>query len=867
MRLLGRLIPARYRDDVLADLRERHRGVALALAIVRSARDARRQLRTDNEGSWRHTVGPDLRSAWRAHRARPAAACAIVAILALAIGLNTSISSVVDAVLLRPLPFADADRIQFLWTTSSSLDREPMAPARALDFRARVSAFEHAALIGHVTMTVTGDGPPDRWAGASVSSSFFDVLRAPALLGRTFTTSEPDRDVVVLSHRLWVKEFGGDRSVVGRRLVMNGRPRTVIGVMPADFYWPSTTPDASAANPPLFWTSAPWPDVPEGPSAHGEDIARNRTMGFVRLVARVRADRTVESAQEETTRVAAALAAEYPRTDGGMGAVLIGAREQFFGPVAQPMWFVLLASGLVVLAACVNVGSLILVRQAGRRRELAVRAALGAGRGRLARLLVIEVGLLAVPAGVLGAALAAGGMQLLVSFTPESVGRLDQVALNGRILLWTLVVTVLTTTLIGALAAMALWRDRSSDDLRGSGTAEPARSTLRKGLVAAEVALAVALLVGASLFGQSLWRLQHVDIGLDPNQLLTFEIGRSNLRAESQREQVQFYEAVFEKLRAIPGVQTASGAVTLPIGGDNFGTAVFPEGKPLPPAGEQRRIGYQLVWDRWFETLGMRITAGRGFTHVDTADVEPVAIINQALADLEWPGADPVGKRFRRSRSAESPWLTIVGVVNNIRHEGPHAPPRPEIYLPYRQESMSMIAVAVRTAGDPMAFVPAVRTAVAAVDPLQPIGVVSTMSNHLDKAYGRARFLSLLTMLFAAAAGVLTIVGLYGVTSHAVTQRAREFGVRSALGASPWQLVHDVLRSSLLPVWVGLACGLGLAIWTGRLVSGLLFETTPADPLAYVASVGVLVGTAVIASLIPARRAATIDPVRALRDD
>lgn len=867
VRLLSRLIPAPYRHEVLADLLERHHGPGLALAILRSARDARRQLRTGADGAWRHTIGPDLRSAWRVHRARPAAACAVMAILAMAIGLNTSVSSMVDAVLLRPLPFADADRVQFLWTTSSSLDREPMAPARALDFRTRVTAFEGAALIGHVAMTVTGRGPADRWAGASVSSSFFDVLRSPALLGRTFTTNEPDRDVIVLSHRLWVEQFGADRSVVNRRLVMNGRPRTVVGVMPADFYWPSTTPDASAANPPLFWTCAPSPDVPEGPSANDEDIARNRTMGYVRLVARVRADRTVESARDESTHVAAALAAEYPRTDGGRGAVLVGARQQFFGPVAQPMWFVLLASGLVVLAACVNAGSLILVRQAGRRREFAVRAALGAGRARLARLLVIEIGILALPAGLAGAALAAGGMQLLVSFTPDSVGRLDQVTLNGRMLLWTLVVTAVTTALLGALAAMALWRDRSSDDLRGSGTAEPARSTLRKGLVAAEVALAVALLVGASLFGQSLWRLQHVDIGLEPDRLLTFEIGRSNLRAESQTAQVEFYEAVFDRLRAIPGVQAASGAVTLPIGGDDFGTAVFPEGKPLPPPGEQRRIGYQLVWDRWFDTLGMRVTAGRDFTRADTTDGQPVVVINQALAALEWPGEDPVGKRFRRSRAADAPWLTIVGVVSNILHEGPHAPPRPEIYLPYRQESMSMIAIALRTTGDPLAVVPAVRAAVADVDPLQPISAVSTMSSHLDKAYGRARFLSLLTILFAAAAGLLTIVGLYGVTSHAVTQRTREFGVRSALGASPWQLVRDVLRSSLVPVWIGLVFGLGLAIWTSRLVGALLFETAPAEPLAYVGSAGLLAGTALIASLIPARRAASIDPVRALRNE
>jgi predicted permease len=865
--LLGRLIPAAYREEVLADLLEQGlRSTALGAAIVRSARDVRHQIRLERDPHRLvRNLAADIRSAWRMHRARPGSVVAVIAILAMAIGLNTAISSMVDGVLLRPLPFADAERVQFLWTTSNRSQLDSMAPARALDFRARVTAFEHAALIGHISMTVTGRGAAQRWFGASVSSSFFDVVQSSPAIGRTFVTTEPDRDVVVLSHRLWIDEFGGDPAVVGTRVAMNGRLRTVIGVMPLTFYWPSVTGDTSAANPPLFWTCAPQPDVPERPLVFDEDITQNRTMGYLRVVTRLRPDRSAESAREEVRRVAASLAEEFPGTDGGRGAILVPARDQFFGSIARPMWFVLLASALVVLAACVNVGSLILVRQAGRRREFAVRTALGAGRLRLARLLAIEVGMLALFAGALGAVLAQAGLAILVAATPESVGRLDQVVVNGRVLMMTLGISLTTAVLLGALSALALWRDRPVDELRGAGVGEPSRAGLRSIMVGAEVALAVALLVGATLFGQSLWRLQHVDLGLKPDRLLTFDVLLTGERAEYQAQQLDFYARLFERVRTLPGVRDASGAFTLPIGGDDFGASALPEGKPFPKPGEDRRIGFQIIWERWFDTLGMHITAGRDFGPGDIRSAEQVVIINQALADLEWPGISPLGRRLKYAREEDAPWLTIVGVVSDVLHMGPGEPARPEIYLPYRQMTQAMMAVAVRTTGDPMALVPAIRESVAQIDSMQPISGISTMRAHLDKAYGRARFLSSLTMLFAVVAGVLTVVGLYGVTSFAVAQRTREFGVRVALGASPVRLIREVLGASLKPVWFGIAAGLTLAVWTARLAQSLLFGTSPFDVATYVGAAVVIAATAAAASLLPARRAASTDPVEALR--
>lgn len=868
LRLVSRCLPVRYRDEVLADLREQHRSLApLLMAVLRSGRNARRLGASGYGGRAPWTgLGGDVIAALRLHRARPGAALVIALILALAIGLNTAIYSMVEAVLVRPLPFADVDRVVFLWNASPHLDKESMAPARALDLRTRVTALDSAALIGHISMTVTGRAAAERWYGASVSSSFFDVLQAPPALGRTFTSAESDRDVVVLSHRLWRDEFGGAAGVIGQRLVMNGRPRTVIGVMGPEFYWPSITPDTSADNQPLFWTCAPLPDVPERQLVFDEDIARNRTMGYLRVVGRLRSDRTMDTAQEEATAVAGALALEYPLSDGGRGVLLIPAQDQLFGSVSQPLWFVLLASAIVVLGGCVNAGNLLLVRQAGRRRELAVRSALGAGRARLVRQLMIEAGVLAAAGGVAGVLFGIVGLNVLVAIAPESVGRLDNASINRTVLGWTVGATTLSALMLGALSALAFSRDRSAGDLRAAGAAERGRGRVRQSLIAVEVALAVVLLVGAALFGRSLWRLQNVDVGIDTDRLLTFDLMLTGERAEYQSKQLEFYDGVLTRVRALPGVLSAAGAFTLPIGGDDFGASAFPEGRPMPPPGADRRIGFQIVGDRWFHTLGMRVLEGRDFGPADVRQSTGVVIVNQALADLEWPGTSPVGHRLKYARQDDAPSLTIVGVVSNVNHLGPGEPPRPEIYLPYSQMTQAMMAVVVRTAGDPLALVPAIRAVAADVDASQPISGVGTMQAHLERAYGRARFLAILTLLFGAVTCLLTVVGVYAVTSFGVAQRTREFGVRAALGASPARLGREVLTSSLWPVWCGVLAGSGLALWTGQLITALLFGTSPRDPMAYAAAIAVLVGTAVVASLVPARRAATLDPVRALRD-
>ena len=752
----------------------------------------------------------------------------------------------------------------FIWDQRTNNRPEPFAPGRALDVRTRTRALEDAALIGHASMTVLGLGAPERWAGASVSASFFDVLGAPPELGQTFHRADRGRDFVVLSHRLWATRFGSDPSLVGRSLTMNGRPRLVVGVMPADFFWPSITAQPSAFDGPDFWTSAPANDVPEGPVPTGDDFAANRTTGFLRLVARLTPDATRASAQAELTSVARDLAREYPATDEGHGLTTASVDEQFFGGVRTPMLFLAWASALVVLLACVNVANLLVMRLPSRARELAIRVALGAGRGRLARQLLTEGLLLAVAGGLAGVALARVSLGALVALAPSGLGRLDAVSINLPVLLVSAAFVLACGLALGLVPALIVWRVRPMAELRTSGVSLSTRPGFRHALVACEVALAVTLVVGAALFGESLLRLRRVDVGFDTKNLLTFDVALVGARAEYQARQVAFFEEMFASIRALPDVRAAGGAVTLPIGGDDFGAPVFPEGQPIPARGAERHVGFQIVGAGWFDTLGMRVVSGRDFTAQDAHRDAPVAMVNQTMASTVWPGQDPIGRRFRLSANGTRPWLTVVGVVSDIHHLGPSVPPRPEMYEPYYQNSLPFLAVAVRTAHDPLAVVPAIRAAIARLDSTQPISGVNTMAQHLTRAYGDEAFLSTLTVGFGALALGLAIVGVYGVVGWSSAQRTREFGLRCALGATPASVSALVVRQGLRPVIVGAVAGTGAALMLSRSIRGLLFDTAPADPALYAMAVAAVVLAAALACWIPARRAGRIDPVRAL---
>lgn len=880
-KILARLIAPAHRDDVLEDLiDDRDSAVAngkrlsaanrrLLMDLLRSAVDSRRQQSIDRRAARADApsaftaAGRDLTVAWRQHLSHPLSTMSAVATIALAIGVNTAFVSVTHSVLLKPLPFRDARRVVFVWDEQAG-KAMPFAPARALDVRRRSTSLEGGALIGHVSMTVLGLGAPERWAGASVSAPFFDVLGASAAVGRTFHEADRGTDLVVLSHRLWTTRFGGDPGIVGRALMMNGRVRTVTGVMDAAFFWPSITSQPSSFDGPDFWTIAPADDVPEGLLGRKPDAATNRTQGYVRMVARLAPHATPETARTEWTRLAADLGREFPTTDGGHGLMSRSVDEQFFSGIERPVWFLMAASALVVLLACVNVATLLVMRLPARGRELALRVALGAARGRLVRQLLVESCSLSFVGGTAGLLLAWASLRALLAVAPPDIARLDAVTIDGTVLMITAFAVLACGIGLGALPAWIVWRARPMLELRASGVSLATKPRLRQTLVALEVALAVSLVIGAALFAQSLVRLRRVDVGFDTANLLTFDVALVGARAQQQTSQAEFFDRVLEEIRSVPGVASAGGAVTLPIGGDDFGTPLFAEGQPVPPPGAERHVGFQIVSSGWFQTLGIRLLAGRDFSDEDTRERPLTVMVNRELANEFWPGADPIGRRVRSSTAPDEPWAVVIGVVSDIRHLGPATRPRPEIYQTYAQASMPFLATAVRTTGDPLALVGSIRAAVAALDPSQPISEVATMSQHLTRAYAEESFLSTLTLGFGALALTLAMIGVYGVVGWSSAQRAREFGVRTALGATPGSLSGLVLWQGLRPVFAGAAIGAGIAVVLAGLIRGLLFDTAPADPALYALAITTVLAAAAIACWIPARRASRADPVRAL---
>ncbi|HUL74676.1 MAG TPA: ABC transporter permease [Vicinamibacterales bacterium] len=882
-RALGWTIARAHRDAILGDLVDDYHasraeghgvraGWILFTDLLRSAVDSRRQswldfrarAATDGPGGGPSVLWADLRAGFRQHTSHPVSTASAIVTIALAIGVNTALVSVTHAVLFTPLPFRDPGRLVFVWDDRGGRGAEPLTPARALDLRRRARTLESAALLGHDSMTVTGLGPPERWSGASVSSSFFDVVGAAPALGRTFHAADRGRDLVVLSHRLWQTRLGSDPTVVGKAFVMAGRPRTVVGVMSADFFWPVITAAPTMFDGPDFWANAPANDVPEGPIPTGDEIATNRTAGFVRMVARLAPGATLDAAGDDLRGIARDLGREFPTSDGGHGITLRGVNEQFFGSVRRPLLFLALASSLVVLLACINVANLLVMRLPARGREMAIRVALGAGRGRLARQLFVEALLLAVTGGIAGVLLARASLGAVVALAPAGLGRLDAVAVSGPILAITSLAVLGCGLALGLLPAVIVWRARPMLQLRTAGVALATRPHFRQVLVALEVAFAVALVVGAALFGQSLVRLRGVDVGFDTRNLLTFDVALTGDRAEYQAKQVAFFEDMFQAIRALPGVRAAGGAVTLPIGGDDFAAPVFAEGQPVPAPGAERHVGYQIVGEGWFTTLGVRVLRGRDFTAGDNRRDAPVAIVNETMASLVWPGIDPLGRRIRTTPDDSSTWLTVVGVVSDIHHLGPAAPARPELYEPYYQNSLPFLAVAVRTTGDPLAVVASIRAAVARLEPTQPISGVSTMARHLNRAYGNEAFLSTLTLCFGVLALGLAVVGVYGVVGWSSAQRTREFGLRTALGATPGSLSRLVLRQGMWPVGLGAIVGAGGAVTVAQSIRSLLFDTAAADPALYGVALVTVLAAAGVACWIPARRAARVDPVRAL---
>jgi putative ABC transport system permease protein len=868
----------------------------------------------------------DLIYSLRSLRRSPGFTIVALLTLGLGIGANTAIFSIVDAVLLRPLPFHDADRLVFLWSTGPSSQRDSLTPARLRDFAEQMTTVTALASLSHLSVNLTDAGDPERVSASSVSSGFFDVLGVASLIGDTFhTSSTPPRGTtgggnpgsrvdqrdVVLSYGLWTRRFAADPTIVGRDITINGTSRRVVAVMPSEFQWPAITSSSTSNAPaPELWLPGNHQDVPRTPKDDPtEDLATRRGGSYLRAVARLADGVSTAQAQREAEAIATRLAALYPTDEGGRSAALQPIRDQLFGTVERPLLILLGAVGFVLAIACANAASLLLGRAAVRRKEIVVRLALGAGRARLVRQLLTEATILAFGGACFGLLLAWWGKTWLVAAAPAGILRVDDAAIDGRVLAFTTMVALATGILFGIVPALqastgALNEDLAEGSTRTSATRRTGRS--RDLLVVAEISVALVLLLGAGLLLRSFIALSRVDTGIAARNLLTFDIVLRGRAYDSDQSRLSFYNGVLRSLSGLPGVSAAAGAVTLPIGGDNFGTGVQIEGQPIPRPGQELRAGYRIVTPNYFRTMGIPVRAGRDFRDSDTRDSAPVVIVNETFARhlgvpaarslrggvevgvpaarslrggvevgvpaarlsrgrVEWPGRDAIGRRVRFGPDDSDPWMTVIGIVGDVRHQGPGTPPVPEIYEPAARRPFSGMTFVIRTAGASETLATPIRKVIAQLDPAQPMTRPTSMDEHLARSLARPRFLSTLVAGFAALALTLSVVGIYGIMSYSVAQRTREIAIRTALGAQPGDVMRLVLSKALQLSVVGSAIGLTAAASLTRVLSSQLFGVTASDPLTYLVVVGLLLVLALVAGAVPAWRALRIESASALR--
>jgi putative ABC transport system permease protein len=797
----------------------------------------------------------DLRYGARLLRQSPVFGSVAVLALALGIGANTAIFSSVRGLLLRALPYHDPDRLVLVWedVTFAGFPKNTPAPGNFFDWKAQNSVFTGMAATRGGIANLTADGAQEQVLGRRVTANFFDVLGVQPMLGRTFTEEE-DRtnpNLVILSYGLWQRRYAGDPEIVNRPILMNGIKCTVLGVMPREFLFRDREVD--------YWS--PIHFTPEEASDHGSH--------YLNVVARLKAGVPLERAREEMTAIAKRLAEKYP-SNRGVGAVVAPIREELLGRIRTGLMVLMGAAGCVLLIACANLASLLLARAVAREREMAVRAALGAGRGRLITQMVTEGLLLSLIGGVLGLAVARGGMTLLAKLVPLGFAATTDTRLDAGLLLFTMGLSLATGMLFSIVPAMQISRTSLGDGLRQGGRAGMGRrrAGTRDALVVLEVAAALVLLVGAGLMLKTMARLRAIDIGFRADHLLTL---RTTLPRELYRDparRLDFYDRVVAGVVALPGVESAGYNSVLPFLSPGNTQNYRVEGQELRP-GEPADALLRVGTADYLKTLGVRMIEGRMPDSRDTANALPVIVVNQTLAKRFWPHESALGHRV--TMSGRTPvWRTIIGVVKDIRERGYELEMKPGVYIPYAQFTDTWAvpeSLIVRTKGDPAALVGAVRRVIGSVDPEQPIVAVRTMDEILDRTVeDRTQQMNLLGS-FAALALLLASIGLYGVLSYAVTQRRREIGLRMALGANARTVVAMVVGRGLILAAAGLAIGSVLAAAGTRAMTTMLYGIEGLDPSTFAEVSALLAGIAVLASWIPARRAARVDPIVVLRDE
>jgi putative ABC transport system permease protein len=795
-------------------------------------------------------LGRDIRYALRSWRRAPGPIVAALAALALGIGANTAIFSIVAGVLLRPLPYQNPERLVMVWQDMRARggpERDWASPGLFVEWRQRAGVFDHLAAVRGWAPNLTGIDEPERLRGAAVSAAYFAALGVPPALGHVFTEAEDQPGgppLAIVSDALWGRLFNRDPSLVGRTILLDGQATTVVGIMPASF------------QPPIIPAEV-WSPIRIDPSR------APRGMIVLRVLARLKPGITVAQAQAGMAAIAAQLETEDSEWERARVA-LVPLHEDIVGGVRRMIVVLALAVALVLGIACANVMSLLLARAADRGREITIRAALGAGRGQIVRQLLTESALLSALGGAGGLLLALWGVQGLIAVAPASAPRLQDVRVDGLVLGFTALVTLVTAAVSGIAPAAATARVHLNAGLRDGGREVTSSGRMRAVLVVAEIAVALILVVGAALLIRTLVALQHVDMGFDADRVLTASIAPPRGQYRDPAALRQLYQRLLDRTSSIPGVRSAGLTNMLPLSGGDFTLSFQIEGRPpsARPGGEPV-AGARVVSTSYASTMGLRIAQGRDLSPLDTENAPGAVLVNETMVRRYWPNGSPLGAKVLINDLEAA----VVGVVGDVHHRGPATAPGAEMYIPLTQFSVRQAVLVLRTTGDPARITPPLRAAVKEIDPSLPLANVVTMERLLEQSVSQPRFLAALLTGFSLLAAVLALVGVYGLLSFSVSRRVRELGVRVALGAGRGRVLCLVLAQSAVLVALGLIVGAGCALGLSRLLTTLLFGVQPGDPVTIIAMAGAIAAAAMLASLPPALRASRIDPVVALREE
>ncbi|MGA3024102.1 MAG: ABC transporter permease [Bryobacteraceae bacterium] len=837
-----------------------------------SGDEAQRQVRMDFGGleqvkeecrdargvSLLETLVQDLRYGWRTLLKSPGFAAAALFTLALGIGANTAIFSVVYGILLRPLPFWDASHLVLLNETTPRVGDVSVSYPNFQDWRSQSHSFAEMTAVNPVKFNMAGSKQPENIGGLAVSPSFLPMMGVRPVMGRGFTPDEEKAGaarVVLLSYALWQSRFGADPSAMGQTIRLDSQTVTIVGVLPQDFRW---VEKCDVMEPMGVWAT------------HNDSATNRGDRGDGLVVGRLAAGVRMEQARAEMETLAAGLARAYPEANDQFGVNLRPLREAFSGDVRLAMLVLLGAAIFVLLVACANVANLFLMRGAVRAREMALRIAIGASRGRIIRQILTESFLVALLGGAAGVCLAIAGIPAIARLIPPDTLAGASVGMNGAVLLFSTALVVLSVLVFGLAPALHSARGNVHAELKEGGktTSAGARNLLRGLLATSEVALALVLLVGAGLMMKSLYRLLAVDSGFRSEHVLKLEMDLRTAQYDKDPAVIAFWQQTLDRVRALPGVESAAVGTAIPLTDNHDRTDITVEGMPLPKPGSFPHPDIHIVSPDYEKTLEIRLLRGRGFTHADQENVPRVAMVNSTLAQRLFTGADPIGKRFKfGNEPGRATWVTIVGVLTDTKMYGLANPARLEVYVPFRQAASHAMVLLVKSDQEPTALVSAIRGVVASIDKEQPIFRIATMQDVVNASVSTRRITLILLGLFSALALVLAGIGIYGVISYSAAQRSREIGIRMALGAQRGDVMRLVLaqggKISAAGIVIGSAASLGLT----RLMAKLLYSVSVVDPATFAVVAFVLALIATVASYIPARRALRVDPLVALRNE